>query len=106
MATETPEAPTTAGPLQARADALLGAEGELDLEALAALCRTVRQDSPDSPDARDRLLTTMQALQDRARDELKSIGEALRSVRKGRRALKGYGHLRSTKTSQQADRLA
>lgn len=93
--------------VHAQLDTLLADEGPVDVEALEAISRAVQTTAqPRTRAERDALVPKLEALQQRTRSELAAVGTALRDIGSSRRALRGYGHMKSTKKSQSADRRA
>ena len=86
--------------------ALLEQDEPIAPEAVAELSARVRRSPPRTPEERDELLVVMRAVLSQSRDQLKSIGLQLRKLKVGRKALRGYGHLKSARRAQSANRIA
>jgi len=79
---------------------------EVDPERVVEVARRARRSPPEDPEEGRRLLDALQHLTHRARTRLKAISSELRKAGSSRRALRGYGHLKSTHTGQRANRVA
>ena len=79
--------------------ALLAAEA-LDPEAVAALARRARQQPPADPGEGALLTRALRALSERSRAGLHDLSGQLQKASTGRRALRGYGHLKASRLGQ------
>lgn len=79
----------------------------IDTGALVDAVRCVRTTAtPTTRGEATALQDLLQALQARTRGELVQLGDALRDIGTSRKALRGYGHMRSSRTSQSTDKHA
>ncbi len=81
--------------------ALLAAE-ELDTAAMVDLARRARQQPPQDAIEGAQLVAALDELSLRARSQLRELSGQMRRATHGRRALRGYGHLKGSRLAQRA----
>lgn len=87
--------------------AMLRDEGEPDFAAIQALADRIREEGPALSRADGQsLLGVVQQLEHKTREHVARTKGELRRVGNKRRALRGYGHLRSARKGQRLFKVA